>query len=423
MNRHVLLVGFHFPPSAVSSGHLRTLGFARYLPEYGWKPVVLSTRSGTFSRTDPASISQIPQHCIVYRAPALDVRKYFGVRGRYPSILAQPDRWASWWLSAVPLGLRLIKRYDIRAIWSTYPIMTSHCIAATLARLTNLPWVAEFRDPVVPWFPGRSRYSAASQLRWEERIARTAEHVVFTAPGAMRQYAAKYPGTEREHRMSVITNGYDESEFENLPLDAVNNRSRPIRIVHSGLLYPDGRNPVPFLRALAQARETLGITAQDLQVTLRASGSETSYRQEIVRLGLTDVVTLAPKISYRESLAEQIAADGFLLFQGEKFDHQIPAKVYDYLRIGRPILALVGPTGDTASFLRSTGGAQIVPIDNIKIISEALTDFLGTLRSGHKPDVDWDLIRGHSRTVGARALAEVLSRVTTKKEGSADVHG
>jgi hypothetical protein len=85
---------------------------------------------------------------IVERAFALDASRQLAVRGRYPAFMARPDRWVSWWLGAVPKGLAMIRKYRPQAIWSTYPIATAHKIACTLQRLTGLPWIADFRDPM-----------------------------------------------------------------------------------------------------------------------------------------------------------------------------------------------------------------------------------------------------------------------------------
>ena len=90
-------------------------------------------------------------------------------------------------------GLRLIRRHRISAIWSTYPIMSAHCIASTLSRLTGLPWIADFRDPVGSSVEAGNPYSVSSQKRSEQRVLARAQQVVFTTPGAMHGYAENYP--------------------------------------------------------------------------------------------------------------------------------------------------------------------------------------------------------------------------------------
>lgn len=405
------MIAFHFPPVAMGSGHLRTLGFVRYLPALGWAPTVLSVNAAAFPRVDAGNTKLIPDNCRVHRAFALDVRRHLSIRGKYPGFLAQPDGWATWWPAAVWQGLRLIRRHRISAIWSTYPIMTAHCIANTLSRMTGLPWVADFRDPVASSVEAGNRFSVASQKRCEQRVLARATRVVFTTPGAMQRYAEHYPKAFREGRMTVVPNGYDETTFLGLPLVPRGQPRVPLRLVHSGILYPEGRNPLPFFTALANLKSAGALTADDIEIVLRASGSEATYGEEIRRRGLDGMITLAPPISNRGALLEQSDADALLLFQGCKFDGQIPAKVYEYLRIGRPIFALVGEKGDTANLLRTTGGAQLVPLDDVSAIERGLHEFIRALRDQRAPVANERIVKSYSRQQGAVLLAGLLDEI------------
>lgn len=417
MGKTVIMAGVHFPPSAVSSGHLRLLAFAKYLPEFGWDPVVLCGTKSAYQYIDPNSVQSIPAGCRVYRAIALDARRHLGLFGRYPSFLAQPDRWSSWWPGAVLLGLWLIKRYRAQAIWSTFPVMTSHCVAYTLNRLTGIPWIADFRDPVVASVEGMDPMTVRSQIRWERRIVSRAARSVFTTTGAMQWSAERYPEACEQGRLATIGNGYDEAAFANLPSSPLT-PGRPLVLLHSGLLYPEGRNPVPFFKALARLKDSGRISSASLKVVLRASGSESRYAQEVQRLGIDDLVTLAPPVSNTDALIEQAKADGLLLFQGTNFDRQIPAKLYEYLRIGRPIFGLVGPRGDTATLLRETGGAQLVPLDDVDAIEARLLEFTQRLQAGQAPCVRPEVIARYSRREGAASLAGLFDQVVASAQNT-----
>jgi glycosyltransferase involved in cell wall biosynthesis len=413
--KKVLLVAFHFPPAAMGSGHLRTLGFARHLPVSGWEPFVLSTNAAAFPQSDSANNGLIPEGCHVHRAFSLDLRRQLGLRGKYPAILAQPDRWASWWPLGVMSGLHLIRRHRIDAVWSTYPIMTAHCIAYTLSRFARLPWIADFRDPVTSSVEAGNPYSVAAQKRWEQRVLAKANRIVLTTQGALTSYAARFPAIAREKRFAVIPNGFDEAAFAGLPMDNTPPQydGRMLTLLHSGMLYPDGRNPLPFFNAITRLKGSGALQPGDLRIVLRASGSGEQYEAQAKKLGLDDIVTFAPPIPTRDALCEQSTADALLLFQGAKFDHQIPAKLYEYLRIGRPIFALVGEQGDTAALLRETGGAVLAPMDDVDAIATALTVFVQDLRNGRAPVAVQTTVARYSRAYGAASLANLLDHVTT----------
>jgi hypothetical protein len=136
-------------------------------------------------------------------------------------------------------------------------------------------------------------------------------------------------------------------------------------------------------------------------------------------LGLKDIVQLAPTISYRDALREMLQADGLLLFQASMCNHQIPAKLYEYLRAGRPIFTLTDPTGNTASSLRAAHAMDIVNIADVASITHGLRRFLGRLREGTFRGVARDVANLHSRRARTRELAALLSQVV---EGNPSSH-
>lgn len=380
--KRVLMLAFHFPPAAAGSGPLRTLGFARYLPASGWGVSVLTASEWVYARTAAANDGLIPCDCHVYRAPALDVQRHLSIHGKYFGFLAQPDRWSTWWFSAVWEGLQVIRRERIDAIWSTYPIMTAHCVAYTLQAITRLPWIADFRDPVATSAEPENGFTVRSQRRWEQRILRRASRVVLTTPGAHRLYADQYPDAEAAHRLIVIQNGYDEADFQKLPTGYRGSSDGPLVLLHSGVLYSAGRDPSAFFAAIAALKREARVDAARLRIVLRASGNESRYQEQLDQLDIADLVTLAPPIGNHEALAEQAQADGLLLFQGSQFDRQIPAKLYEYLRIGKPIFGLVGLGGDTAALLREAGVHHVVALDDAKEIEAQLQKFVGEVAAG-----------------------------------------
>ena len=150
----ILMVVFHYPPLQGSSGIHRTLSFSRYLPEYGWQPVVLTTTPGAYPSVSSEGDARIPRGVPVARARAIDSARHLSFRGSHSELLALPDRWVSWWPSGVVKGLGLIRKYRPSLLWSTYPIATAHLIGLTLHRLSGIPWIADFRDPMTDKDPG-----------------------------------------------------------------------------------------------------------------------------------------------------------------------------------------------------------------------------------------------------------------------------
>ena len=100
--RRILMVAFHYPPCTGGSGIHRTLKFSRYLPSLGWDPAMLSAHPRAFAQTGQERLGEIPASVPVMRAFALDTGRHLSIKGRHLRWLGLPDRWASWWLGAVP---------------------------------------------------------------------------------------------------------------------------------------------------------------------------------------------------------------------------------------------------------------------------------------------------------------------------------
>jgi glycosyltransferase involved in cell wall biosynthesis len=245
---------------------------------------------------------------------------------------------------------------------------------------------------------------------WIERP--TVKHCIratFTTAGTLSMYADRYPEIPQS-RWAIIANGYDEEDFIAAE-GAATKRSASqdqIVLVHSGLLYPDARDPMAFFTALAELRRRGRISPLNLKIILRASSSEDYYRQRIRENNINDIVFLEASLPYRDALVEMLNADGLLIFQASNCNSQIPAKLYEYLRAHRPIFALTDPMGDTAGVLKAQGIDTIVPLGSKEEIAEGLLNFLLRVREGRAPIASYEQVRNYSRKSRTQDLARLL---------------
>jgi glycosyltransferase involved in cell wall biosynthesis len=411
--KRLLMIAFHFPPLAGSSGIQRTISFARHLPRFGWEPIILTAHPRAYERVSNDQLADLPSDVIVERAFALDSSRHIAVMGRYPGFAARPDRWVTWWLGAVPTGLKMIGKYRPHAIWSTYPIATAHMIGRTLHHLSGLPWIADFRDPMAQdGYPADPK-TWQSFRKIEERALRNASFSVFVTPGAARTYRERYPDVP-EACIAVIENGYDEESFARLN-DSPQNMDPLLpgtfTLVHSGIVYPSERDPTQLFQALRLMLDDGRLKPGELRVRLRASGHETPLAKLIGEFRLTEVVELAPPLPYRGALQEMMRADGLLVLQAGNCNDQIPAKVYEYLRCRRPIVALTDPQGDTARVLREAGIQSIARLDSAQDISSELPRFLDQVRRAQVVRPDEAFVRVASRLERTREFAGLLGQL------------
>jgi glycosyltransferase involved in cell wall biosynthesis len=251
--------------------------------------------------------------------------------------------------------------------------------------------------------------------RIERLTVRDADRIIVTADGAARSLQATYPEVGAA-KYVTISNGYDEAAFRDAEagLNKVAAGDR-IELLHSGLLYPAERDPRPFLNALRRILDDGRIDARRIHVKLRACGYEGEYRPLVRQLALDNVVTFAPAQPYAEALREMLSADGLILFQGSICNGQVPAKLYEYLRTGRPILALTDPAGDTAEVLRRCGIDRIYRMESEEEVTRGLAEFLAAINSRAFVPDDAE-VRRYSRTEQAQRLATLLDRVVAASQ-------
>lgn len=410
MNR-VLMVAFHFPPFAGSSGIQRTLRFIQHLPALGWEPMVLTAHPRAYEFVSDDLLREVPADVTVKRAFALDAARHLSIAGRYPGIFACPDRWITWRLGAVAEGLRLIRDRRPDVIWSTYPIATAHVIGETLHRRSGLPWIADFRDPMAQEdYPENPRVWRSFK-RIEEQALRHARFSVFTTPGAARTYGDRYP--EASDRIAVVENGFDEESFAGLSDDPDSRRplnTGAVTLLHSGIVYPLERDPTHLFAAMRQMAGAGLLRPGKFKIRFRAAGHDELLRALTVENAVEDFVELLPPIPYRAALLEMTRADGLLVLQAANCNEQIPAKLYEYLRAGRPIAALTDPHGDTAGLLRNAGLDTIARLDSSQEIAEFLGRFLDAVSTNRAPLPDAEYVALASRRERARSLASLLGR-------------
>ncbi len=258
------------------------------------------------------------------------------------------------------------RRYDV--LVSTAPPFSTHLAALVASTITGIPWVCEFRDP---WIYAGSATSdmhpyASAVNRWLERLClkRSAQVVAVTEQtGAL--LAARRSALSRPAPV-VILNGIDRLESH----EAATRIAGPVRVLHAGNLYA-GRDPRPFLHAVARLRRAGALPSTGVQVDFVGEAERydgISMQSLVDDLELTSIVRLRGRIPHQESLAMQHAADVLLLL-AQRQPIQVPNKLYEYLGAARPIVAFVDEKGESASMLRRANGHFVVTEDTPDIDS------------------------------------------------------
>ena len=390
---NALLVSFYFPPAG-GGGVQRPLKLAQYLPAMGVETHVLAPDDPRWIHRDDGL--RAPSQAWVHRA------RYVGVSGGKPSEvlagtqglervatkarlqlrrLVVPDENATWALTAIPAGIKLVRKHDIDVIVSTSPPPSTHLIAAAIARATGVQWVADLRDSIVAHAHRRAdsaatRAKSSLQLRVARLVASRADAITCVSEAISEETRALRP----RGPVVTIANGCDFDDVAGLDRQP----SDRFRITHTGSFF-GRRDPRPFLQALHDS---------GLDVVARFLGDfRPADRDWAESLGLGDRLELLPYAPRAESLALQRDSEALLLLIPEADGRGrgvLSGKVFEYVAVGRPILAAVPPDGAAAELIRETGAGVVVPPDDPAAIRAALEGLHARWREDGLPDVQLD---------------------------------
>ncbi len=411
--RKALLIAYHYPPVKISSGVQRTLAFSQYLEIYGWKPILLTVNPRAYPAISDDQLKDIPDTILIKRAFALDTAKHLSIGGRYLRLMAIPDRWVSWLIGGLFSGLALIRKHKPDVILSTYPIATAHLIGLVLSKLSGTPFIADFRDSMFDdTYPKQKgmRFIHRTIERW---VINACRYAIFTTPGAVRLYRSRYPNISTGN-FKLITNGYNEDIFREIESDLPSHKidevvkSDRLVLVHSGVIYPDERDPKYFFQAISELKRDNLVNGDDLQILLRATGHDDIYHKQLKKFAIDDIVHLMPGIDYRDALIEMMSSDGLIVLQGSSCNHQIPAKIYEYFRAKKPIIALTDRHGDTGVLLKQAGIITIADLNDVVAIKNTLLEFLVLINTNNASVATEDVIRRYSRRNITKDLADTF---------------
>lgn len=345
--RALLLVAYWYPPEN-ESGALRPARFSKYLPRHGFRLHVLSAPlSSGLELADNVHRTASEQQ--------LAPRGWRALLGHAARRVAPYNDRLEWVTPAYESARQLLSQTNIAAIVSTAPPLACHLVAWLLAKRNQLPWIADFRDPLVG-NPFRTRRLGRLYDRMiESGIVARANAVVVNTDTALDAFVHRYP--KFRHKFHLIWNGYDPQD----DLQATPIAPRRYRVLaHFGALY-GGRHPGIVLHSLE--RLIRGGRVDPTTVRIRLVGS-IDRGEAWLESGAFAFLREQHCLEYsdgtvpREQAREQMTkADYLLLLDLNQLAAgvQVPAKVFEYVRVGRPVLAL---TTRNSPVQRILSGAQ-----------------------------------------------------------------
>ena len=346
-NDLILTFAYHFPPEN-AIGAARPYRFYKYLQRLGYRCHVI-TAADTSERPD-LDAETVPDPFVAGPREGVGWQLERGARKLFlPGVSGM-----QWALHAYRAALRVIQREQNSrvTIFSTFPPLGTHLAAYWLARRTGLPWIADYRDPLAdnPADSGWNDLSKALYRKIERIFVTSADLTIANTDAELDKLTACYP--EYASRVRLLWNGFDP-EQRPVPLP------RPERdyqlVSHVGELYGN-RNISPILYSMDRLIRS-GRLAEKFKVHLvgvmeRALVPDPDFMSTAEQEGW--LRTTPQRVPQSEAHAIMGSSDGLLLIQPQSA-LQVPAKLFDYLQIGSPILAYVPPDSPVERILRKSG--------------------------------------------------------------------
>jgi glycosyltransferase involved in cell wall biosynthesis len=407
--RKVLIIAYYFPPFG-GGGVQRTVKFVKYLPEFGWLPVVLTVERQFVHLCDIAMEREIPPQVSVYRTSTVLLPQWLPwcLRKLIGQWLLVVDQQLGWLPFAVHQGMKVIHQEDVQCLYTTSAPYTDHLIGYWLKRRTGLPWVADFRDPWVGnvgnLFPSRFHERIAKWI--EGQIALSADQVIMVSEPLRQALLARHPMLNPD-RVVAITNGYDLADF--VGTTPFRQETGRFTIAYTGSFYGP-QMPLHFLKGLRLALDNGGIPRERLQVCFVGRKNKVVQTQ-IESLDLDDVIQLHGYLPHKQAISHLLGADILLLVIGSGADNEMVfgGKVFEYVATGRPVLALVPPKGVAASLVRDAQAGVVVEPEDAQQIADQIAILYerwqrGELESANNQEV----IARYDRRRLTAILAEIL---------------
>ena len=434
-SRRVLMICHAFPPTG-GPGVQRSLKFAKYLPEFGWRPYIWSAGPLRGLPPDRTLLAEIPTCAERRTLPAAEWDRRLSTTGalgwRVEAMLRGlldrlvPDDCVDWALRSYGPMLRWARRERINAIYSTYSPASNHLLGLLLKQATGLPWVADFRDL---WTDNYAYHCSRAwqhraNVRIENRILHDADSVVCVAD-PWTDLLRRHVDTRQAGKFHTIMNAADLDDFDLGPTaprpprqGALGARFTLTFVGHAIRL----RFPPVIREGLSRFCELAA--AHGIPVCLRMVGLVSSDLHPWVESLGADVECLGYR-EHGDAVAEMVRAHALLLTvtdypQGCQARPDPSAKLFEYLAAQRPIF-LIGPADTVAARIVSECRAGVCsPLDAETIARNLLVPAQewsrGELRAGCPPEK----LAPYTREGAARQLAALLNGLATRSRTKAE---
>lgn len=400
--KKVLIIAYYFPPLGMG-GVQRVSKFVKYLPSFGWEPVVLTVKNIDYFSLDDSLLKELPESAEIYRTGSFDPlrliflvkrmfvtrivdpkkvalrnsrKSFFSILLSFLNLFFFPDNKIGWFPFALIKGIKICRKEKIDLLFSTSPPLTCHLVAFFLKKLTGIQWVADYRDPYMTYQDEKSSTSFKKILlkKLQKLFLKKGERSIGVTQMIASGLKEVYPEVQK---IEVLPNGYDQKDFEYKPW----RRKDIFTIVYFGTFSPDCPAE-PFLKALHNLLQQGKIDKGRVKFTDVGLSMGVGMEDLVNKFELNEITELKGYLPHKEGIQELLGADLALLTLAESSPAIIPGKAYEYLGAQKPVLAIVPLKSEARRLIESLSAGRVVSPDNLMEIENAILLYYREFESG-----------------------------------------
>jgi glycosyltransferase involved in cell wall biosynthesis len=426
--KRVLMIAHHFPPAG-GSGSMRALAFARYLPENGWEPIVVTPGAAWAANRDDRLLAELPSGLRVVRTrsfegrpsrrppltPTLSQRERGlsldippALRSNFGHLKRFPDAHLGW----LPFALAASTRLDYDVAYSSSGPFTSHVVGLVLKKRTGRPWVMELRDGWYRWnraiFPDYPIWRDRLERRLEAAAVKHADRVILVSDRMADAFRCQCARALPPAHFATVPNGFDRLQVPQVPVSP--RAGDGFDVLHAGALYY-GRSLAAVLEAARRLVEADPAFARTFSLTLLGT-LDPGVRAELAASGLGQHIRYRGQLDHASTIEAMRAADLLLLVANTTpgAEATVPGKLFEYLAVGRPVLAIAPPDSSTADVLVQTGCGWLAPSGDPAAIACVLHKAFQAHQDNTSRVVESDQVARFDRRVLSRDLASIFDQ-------------
>jgi len=328
--KNVLFISYYFPPIN-TPGAFRAGKFAKFLPELGWNPIILTIKPNKNDELDFNLLREIPESVRIFRVPSYDpkFKGYSKIRKFLPMSYSDGVFWKN---RAIIKGYKIAKEFKIDLIWSTALPPVCHIVGKSLKKSLGCPLVLDYRDPWVgnPYIKYPFKFQRFIDFYIEKTIINEADAIVGISNSILNNINKNYSYSGKK---ILIPNGYDPDDFPDHELTIVKNT-----ITHLGNLY--GRRTqvaLGFLQKLLNLENLFPDLSSKLSIQFIGNVHKSIIDFSIKNFQFINIKFLG-KINHSTAIDIMCRSDKLLLIIEEKNVNTLASKVFEYIASNRPVL-------------------------------------------------------------------------------------